>query len=70
MYVRTVVPPDHRWALTLQGVDALLELETCQCPDLMVADGCYQCWECGTVYGIVFGYARLPRRNRRRVKVA
>jgi hypothetical protein len=42
---------------------ALDAVETCECTDLLVRDGAYVCWECGTVYSVVYGYSRPPRRS-------
>jgi hypothetical protein len=54
----------REWVVTLQGIDALENaLERCECPTLFVRDGACVCWECGTVYGVVFGYNRPPRRS-------
>jgi hypothetical protein len=36
--------------------------ETCDCQDLLVVDGAFRCRECGTVYGVVYGFSRFPRR--------
>jgi hypothetical protein len=51
------------FSITLSGVDALQSSETCDCCDLLVADGCFQCRECGTIYGLVHGWAKSPRRS-------
>jgi hypothetical protein len=51
------------YVLTLQGLDQLQGAATCDCIDLLVADGCFQCRECGTIYGLVHGWARSPRRT-------
>lgn len=54
----------REWVLTFQGISVLEQpLEQCECPSLFVRDGAYVCWECGTVYGVVFGYNRPPRRS-------
>ncbi len=51
------------YVLTLQGVQDLADCERCDCIDLLVADGCFQCRECGTIYGLVHGWAKSPRRT-------
>lgn len=44
------------------------QVETCLCSDLLVFDGALQCRECGTVYGLVYGYNRYPRRRFRHAR--
>ena len=39
--------------------------ERCHCSDLLVFDGAVRCRECGTVYGVVYGFNRPPRRRLR-----
>lgn len=51
------------FSLTLSGVDALECADSCECADLLVADGCFQCRECGTIYGLVHGWSKSPRRS-------
>jgi hypothetical protein len=51
------------YVVTLSGVQAAAELDTCECVDLLVADGCFQCRACGSIYGLVHGWARSPRRS-------
>ena len=51
------------YVLTTQGIADLLDHERCDCVDLLVADCCFQCRECGTIYGLVHGWSRSPRRS-------
>lgn len=37
--------------------------DTCRCTDLLVIDGAMRCAECGTVWGVVFGWNRYPSRR-------
>ena len=57
------------YVVTQAGQDAHLSVETCDCVDLLVIDGTYQCRECGTVYGLVHGFSvfRAKARRQRRV---
>lgn len=50
------------FVVTDRGREDLEQLETCECIDLLVVDGCFVCRECGTIYGVVVGYSRPPRR--------
>lgn len=43
--------------------EQLSELESCSCETLIVTNGTYLCWECGTIYGLVYGWSRMPRRT-------
>lgn len=55
----------REWVLTDAGRRAPDDVPTCEdCDLLLVINGCYMCTSCGTVYGVVCGYNRLPRRNR------
>jgi len=51
------------FTVTDEGRTALVSAEACECIDLLVADGCFQCRECGTIYGVVNGWSHAPRRN-------
>lgn len=62
----SILRSDVRYVLTDEGRDALLRLPTCSCSQLFVSDGCYTCHECGTIYGVVFGFTVAPSRLRRR----
>jgi hypothetical protein len=53
------------FVVTLEGLDILQEHERCECQDLLAWDGALRCRECGTVYGVVTGYNRFPRRRLR-----
>lgn len=65
MYVR---PLDSSrscgYVLTDLGAADAAEGSSCACEDLLVIDGTYQCRECGTVYGIAYGWAKPPRRSK------
>jgi hypothetical protein len=64
MYVRAAqYSRSCGYVLTALGTEAATDVETCECVDLLVVDGCFQCRECGTVYGLVFGWAKSPRRT-------
>lgn len=58
----------REWVVTDEGRRASEEVPTCDdCDSLFVVNGCFMCCTCGTVYGLVWGFNRFPRRNRRRV---
>lgn len=40
------------------------QVDDCTCETLLVVNGAYQCTECGTVYGVVWGFNRFPRGRR------
>jgi hypothetical protein len=42
--------------------------EACDCVDLLVWDGLFRCRECGTVYGLVYGYNHFRPRRRWRAR--
>lgn len=48
------------------AAEQLLEAEVCQCEYLVVHDGAMVCSDCGTVYGVVYGFNRYSGRVRRR----
>lgn len=50
------------FVLTDDGRQLLSDNEHCCCEDLLVYDGLMRCRECGTVYGVVWGFNRSPRR--------
>ena len=52
------------YSVTPEGHQEALEAETCECPDLIVVDGTCSCRECGTVYGVVYGFNRWYTRRR------
>lgn len=44
----------ERWALTMQGIDALQHDQgTCECDRLVVIDTFFVCLSCDTAYGMV-----------------
>ena len=53
------------YVVTDDGHDVLVDYEPCDCSDLLVFDGALRCRECGTVYGVVWGFNRYPRRRLR-----
>jgi len=53
--------------VTESGKQPLTGTEECACTELLVQNGLYACWECGTVYAVVYGFNRLPRRSHWRV---
>lgn len=53
---------DTRYVLTDEGREDLLRAPRCECNQLWISDGCYQCNVCGTIYGVVFGMTITPRR--------
>lgn len=59
-----ILRSDVRYVLTDQGREDLLRAPTCSCSQMFVTDGCYTCHECGTIYGVVFGFTMAPRRLR------
>lgn len=36
--------------------------ESCTCDLIFIVDGCNVCFECGTVWGVVVGYHKPPKR--------
>jgi hypothetical protein len=58
------------YVVTLAGMDALLSVETCECVDLLVVDGAFQCRACGTVYGLVHGFSVIRAKARRRGRLS
>ena len=51
------------YVVTAQGLSDLVDSERCECEDLLVYDGLMRCRECGTVFGVVWGFNRAPRRR-------
>jgi hypothetical protein len=51
------------FVVTAQGREALEMSQGCDCCDLLVVDGALRCRECGTVYGVVYGHFKGPRRR-------
>lgn len=60
----TSLRAEPRYRLTDHGQEAAKCAEPCPCNQLWVSDGCYQCHECGTIYGVVFGFTVTPRKLR------
>jgi len=63
----SVLYRDHRgplYIVTPQGHEAAENAETCQCNQLWVRDGVFECGLCGSIYGIVFGFSVPPRKLR------
>lgn len=56
------------YVVTCRGLSALLEASPCECPDILVVNGVNQCQDCGTVWGVVYGFSKLVplRRSRQR----
>ena len=53
---------DVRYVLTDQGREDLQYAPRCECSQLWVSDGVYQCHQCETIYGVVFGFTVTPRK--------
>lgn len=58
------------FVVTDAGRNAHLSVETCDCADLLVFDGAYQCRVCGTVYGLVYGFSVIRAKARRQRRVS
>lgn len=58
------VRTDVRYVLTDEGRYDLVAAKRCECAQLWVSDGVYRCDQCGTIYGVVFGFTVTPRRER------
>ena len=68
MAVRSMLRPDVRYVLTDEGRSALKNAQQCQCSQLWVTDGVYQCCECSTIYSVVYGFTMTPRKLRGRMR--
>jgi len=60
------VRTDVRYVLTDVGRNDLLYAKHCECSQLWISDGVYRCDQCGTIYGVVFGFTVTPRRLKTR----
>jgi hypothetical protein len=67
MAVTHSVRTDVRYVLTERGREDLLYAPRCQCSQLWVCDGVYQCLECQTIYSVVYGFSMPTRRLNPRV---
>lgn len=59
-----VYPREIGYRVTDKAREALETAATCQCNQLWVSDGVYQCHECGTIFGVVYGLTLTPRKLR------
>ena len=50
-------------SVTDAGREAIEVAERCLCEQLLVIDGAYQCTECGTIFGLVYGWNKPPKRT-------
>lgn len=57
---------EPRYAVTPAGREMFLSADICRCNQLWVSDGAYRCHECGTIYGVVYGFT-VPSRRAGRV---
>lgn len=55
---------EPRYRLTDDGREWAELATRCACAQLWISDGVYQCHECGTVFGVVFGFSLPPRKLR------
>lgn len=60
MRADAILPDEGKFRITDAGVDALQTADDCDCSYLTVIDGVMMCTLCDTVYGIVYGYNKLP----------